>query len=138
MNLHREILRLAAPSILANITVPLVGMVDMAVAGHLSGGSSAALIGGITIGSMLFDLLYWNFTFLRVGTGGLTAQAYGRACAQGGLVHTETLFRTVGGHWRALVHTGNWWGSCGGHFASRFYPVWPSSPCSGWWCSWPF
>lgn len=84
MNLHREILRLAAPSILANITVPLVGMVDMAVAGHLSGGSSAALIGGITIGSMLFDLLYWNFTFLRVGTGGLTAQAYGRACAQGG------------------------------------------------------
>ena len=70
------------PSILANITVPLVGMVDMAVAAHLPGGSSAALIGGITIGSMLFDLLYWNFGFLRVGTGGLTAQAYGRACAQ--------------------------------------------------------
>lgn len=66
------------PSILANITVPLVGMVDMAVAGHLPGGSSAALIGGITIGSMLFDLLYWNFGFLRVGTGGLTAQAFGR------------------------------------------------------------
>ena len=83
MNLHREIVRLAVPSILANITVPLVGMVDMAVAGHLPGGSSAALIGGITIGSMLFDLLYWNFGFLRVGTGGLTAQAYGRACAQG-------------------------------------------------------
>ena len=82
MNLHREIVRLAVPSILANITVPLVGMVDMAVAGHLPGGSSAALIGGITIGSMLFDLLYWNFGFLRVGTGGLTAQAYGRACAQ--------------------------------------------------------
>ena len=85
MNLHREIVRLAVPSILANITVPLVGMVDMAVAGHLPGGSSAALIGGITIGSMLFDLLYWNFGFLRVGTGGLTAQAYGRACAQGAL-----------------------------------------------------
>ena len=81
--LNKEILRLAVPSILANITVPLVGMVDMAVAGHLPGGSSAALIGGITIGSMLFDLLYWNFGFLRVGTGGLTAQAYGRACAQG-------------------------------------------------------
>ena len=71
------------PSILANITVPLVGMVDMAVAGHLPGTSAAALIGGITIGTMLFDLLYWNFGFLRVGTGGLTAQAYGRACAQG-------------------------------------------------------
>ena len=82
MNLRRDILRLAVPSILANITVPLVGMVDMAVAGHLPGMSSAAFIGGITIGTMLFDLLYWNFGFLRVGTGGLTAQAYGRACAQ--------------------------------------------------------
>ena len=78
MKLNKEILRLALPSILANITVPLVGMVDMAVAGHLPGGSSAAFIGGITIGTMLFDLLYWNFGFLRVGTGGLTAQAYGR------------------------------------------------------------
>ena len=77
MKLNREILRLALPSILANITVPLVGMVDMAIAGHLPGGSSAAFIGGITIGTMLFDLLYWNFGFLRVGTGGLTAQAYG-------------------------------------------------------------
>ena len=77
MNLNREILRLAIPSIFANITVPLVGMVDMAVAGHLEGTSAAALIGGITIGAMLFDLLYWNFGFLRVGTGGLTAQAYG-------------------------------------------------------------
>ena len=81
MNLHRDILRLAVPSILANITVPLVGMVDIAVAGHLgaSGGlGAAALIGGITIGTMLFDMLYWNFGFLRGGTGGLTAQAYGR------------------------------------------------------------
>ena len=81
MNLHRDILRLAVPSILANITVPLVGMVDIAVAGHLgaSGGmSAAALIGGISIGTMLFDMLYWNFGFLRGGTGGLTAQAFGR------------------------------------------------------------
>ena len=77
MKLNKEILRLALPSIFANITVPLVGMVDMAVAGHLPAGSSAAFIGGITIGAMLFDLLYWNFGFLRVGTGGLTAQAYG-------------------------------------------------------------
>ena len=81
MNLHRDILRLAVPSILANITVPLVGMVDIAVAGHLgaSGGlGAAALIGGISIGTMLFDMLYWNFGFLRGGTGGLTAQAFGR------------------------------------------------------------
>ena len=81
MNLHRDILRLAVPSILANITVPLVGMVDIAVAGHLGASGNlgaAALIGGISIGTMLFDMLYWNFGFLRGGTGGLTAQAYGR------------------------------------------------------------
>ena len=84
MKLNREILRLAVPSILANITVPLVGMVDMAVAGHLGsmeGFAGAALIGGISVGTMLFDLLYWNFAFLRAGTGGLTAQAYGRHLA---------------------------------------------------------
>ena len=72
---NREILRLAIPSILANITIPLVGLVDTAVVGHLG---DAAVIGGIAIGTMLFDLLYWNFGFLRVGTSGLTAQAYGK------------------------------------------------------------
>lgn len=78
-NLSKDILSLAVPSILAGITVPFVGMADIAVAGHLDGPTGgAALIGGITIGTMLFDLLYWNFTFLRSGTGGLTAQAYGR------------------------------------------------------------
>lgn len=83
--LNKEILSLAIPSILANITVPLVGMADIAVAGHLGGGNgAAALIGGITIGTMLFDLLYWNFAFLRSGTGGLTAQAYGRLMAGSG------------------------------------------------------
>ncbi|MCI6324653.1 MAG: MATE family efflux transporter [Bacteroidales bacterium] len=75
MNIHREILRLAVPSILANITIPLVGLVDTAIVGHIS---DASAIGGIAIGTMLFDLLYWNFGFLRVGTSGLTAQAYGR------------------------------------------------------------
>ena len=76
--LNREILRLSVPSILANLTVPLVGMVDTALAGHLPGGSAAAYIGGISVGSMLLNLLYWNFFFLRTGTGGLTAQAFGR------------------------------------------------------------
>ena len=75
--INRDILKLALPSILANITVPIVGMVDVAVAGHLDT-AAATMIGGIAIGSMLFDLLYWNFGFLRVGTGGLAAQAYGR------------------------------------------------------------
>ena len=75
--INRDILKLAVPSILANITVPIVGMVDIAVAGHLDA-SAATMIGGIAVGSMLFDLLYWNFGFLRVGTGGLTAQSFGR------------------------------------------------------------
>ncbi len=74
-SLNTQILRLAIPSILANITIPLVGMVDTAIVGHIA---NATYIGGIAIGTMLFDLLYWNFGFLRVGTSGMTAQAYGR------------------------------------------------------------
>ena len=80
-SLNKEILRLSLPSILANITVPLVGMVDTAVAGHLpgaDGAGAATFIGAISVGAMLFNLLYWNFGFLRTGTGGLTAQAFGR------------------------------------------------------------
>ena len=74
-HLNAQILRLAIPSILANITIPLVGLVDTAIVGHIS---NATAIGGIAIGTMLFDLLYWNFGFLRVGTSGMTAQAFGR------------------------------------------------------------
>ncbi len=81
--LNKEILRLSLPSILANLTVPLVGFVDTALAGHLNGG--AASIAAISIGSTILTLLYWNFAFLRTGTGGLTAQAFGsgdkRECA---------------------------------------------------------
>ena len=78
--LDREILRLALPSILANITVPLVGLVDTAVAGHLhsAAGTSAEFIGGISVGAMVLNVIYWNFAFLRASTGGLTAQAFGR------------------------------------------------------------
>ena len=74
-SLNSQILRLAIPSILANITIPLVGVVDTAIVGHIA---NATAIGGIAIGTMLFDLLYWNFGFLRVGTSGMTAQAFGR------------------------------------------------------------
>ena len=80
-SIDKEILRLSIPSILANITIPLVGMVDTAVAGHMpgTGGASAAtFIGAISVGSMIFNLLYWNCSFLRTGTGGITAQAFGR------------------------------------------------------------
>ena len=73
--MNRTVLKLAIPSIFANITVPLVGMADTAIAGRLG---DAAVLGGIAIASMLFDLLYWNMGFLRMGTGGMVAQAYGR------------------------------------------------------------
>ena len=73
--MNKSVLKLAIPSILANITIPLVGLVDTAIVGHIS---DASAIGGIAVGTMLFDLLYWNFGFLRVGTSGMTAQAFGR------------------------------------------------------------
>ena len=71
--MNKRILNLALPNIITNITVPLLGMVDMAIVGHLS----AAHIGAITIGTSIFNLIYWNFGFLRMGTSGFTAQAYG-------------------------------------------------------------
>ncbi|MBQ3659125.1 MAG: MATE family efflux transporter [Bacteroidales bacterium] len=86
MKLNKEILRLAVPSILANITIPLVGMVDLAVVGHLDGEggfAAATLLGGIAIGTTIFDLVYWCFGFLRAGTGGVTAQAFGRGDREG-------------------------------------------------------
>ena len=63
------------PAIVTNITVPLLGLVDTAIVGHMG---DAAYIGAIAVGSMIFNLVYWVFGFLRMGTSGLTAQAYGR------------------------------------------------------------
>ena len=71
--MNKRILGLALPNIVTNITVPLLGMVDMAIVGHLSGEH----IGAIAIGTQLFNLIYWNFGFLRMGTSGFTAQAFG-------------------------------------------------------------
>lgn len=73
--MNREILHIALPAIVANITIPLLGLLDTAIAGHLG---SATFIGAIAVGSMIFNLIYWNFGFLRMSTSGLTAQAYGR------------------------------------------------------------
>ena len=70
----KEILRLALPSIVSNITVPLLGLVDVSIVGHIG---DARYIGAIAVGSMIFNVLYWLFGFLRMGTSGLTAQAYG-------------------------------------------------------------
>lgn len=71
--MNKRILGLALPNIITNITVPLLGMVDMAIVGHLSG----AHVSAIVVGSSIFNLIYWNFGFLRMGTSGLTAQAFG-------------------------------------------------------------
>ncbi len=70
----RQILRLAVPSIVSNITVPLLGMVDVAIVGHLG---DATYIGAIAVGAMIFNVIYWIFGFLRMGTSGMSAQALG-------------------------------------------------------------
>ena len=71
----RQILQLALPSIISNITVPLLGMIDVAIVGHMG---SAVYIGAVAVGSMIFNLVYWLFGFLRMGASGMTAQAFGR------------------------------------------------------------
>ncbi|MEG1554546.1 MAG: MATE family efflux transporter [Rikenellaceae bacterium] len=73
--MNRRIIALTIPNIISNITVPLLGMVDLAIVGRLGGATS---IGAIAIGTAIFNLIYWNFGFLRMGTSGLTAQAFGR------------------------------------------------------------
>lgn len=72
--MNRKILALAIPNIISNITVPLLGMVDLGIVGRLG---DDALIGGIAVGGAVFNFLYWNFGFLRMGTSGFAAQAYG-------------------------------------------------------------
>ena len=77
MKANREILRLAIPNIISNITVPLMGIVSTAIAGHWDSEHSAAVIGALAIGVSIFNFIYWNCSFVRMGTSGLTAQAYG-------------------------------------------------------------
>lgn len=72
--MNKQILHIALPSIISNITVPLLALVDTTIVGHLG---SASYIAAIALGGMIFNMIYWLFNFLRMGTGGLTAQAYG-------------------------------------------------------------
>ncbi len=72
--MDKKIFRLALPNIISNITVPMLGMIDIAIAGHLG---SAIYIGAIALGSNIFNMVYWNFGFLRMSSSGFTAQAYG-------------------------------------------------------------
>ena len=73
--MNREIFRIALPNIISNITVPLMGIFSTAIAGHT--GDSAATIGALAIGVSIFNFIYWNCSFIRMGTSGLTAQAFG-------------------------------------------------------------
>ena len=73
-SIHREILALSIPSIIANITTPLLSLVDVAIVGNMG---SAVYIAAIAIGGTIFNMLYWPFAFLRMGSSGMTAQAYG-------------------------------------------------------------
>ena len=84
MNMNREILRIALPNIISNITVPIMGIVSTMIAGHL--GDSVTTIGALAIGVSIFNFIYWNCSFIRMGTSGITAQAFGA-----GDNHTTTL-----------------------------------------------
>ncbi|MDJ0656341.1 MAG: MATE family efflux transporter [Xanthomonadales bacterium] len=71
---HRDVHRLAVPMILSNISIPLLGMVDTAVVGHLP---EAHHLGAVAVGAMIFSFVFWGFGFLRMGTTGFVAQAHG-------------------------------------------------------------
>ncbi len=74
MKMNREILRLAIPNIISNVTIPLLGLVDMALMGHLG---SEIYIGAVSLGTVIFNFIYWGFSFLRMSTSGFTAQSFG-------------------------------------------------------------
>ncbi len=73
--INQEILQLAVPNILSNISVPLLSSVDTALMGHEG---DASYIGAVGLASMVFNLIYWGFGFLRMGTTGMTAQSFGK------------------------------------------------------------
>ena len=103
-SLDRRILKLALPNIVSNLTVPLLGLVDMGLTGHLE---DAAPIAGISIATTLFNLIYWVFSFLRMGTSGLTAQAYGSRSRErmGRTLAQSFLIGLVGGLLIILLQT---------------------------------
>ena len=77
--MNREILRIAIPSIITNITIPLLGIIDLSIVGHIDSADGGALaIGAISVGGLIFNMIYWLFAFLRMGSSGLTAQRFGR------------------------------------------------------------
>ena len=89
-NGNKRILEIAIPSIISNITVPLLGLIDVTIVGHLG---APAYIGAIAVGGLLFNIIYWIFGFLRMGTSGMTSQAYGKRDLD---EVTRLLLRSVG------------------------------------------
>ena len=112
MKLNKEILRLSIPAIISNITVPILGLSDTTISGHLG---SELYIGAIAVGTMMFNVVFWLFGFLRMGTTGLTAQAYGardndecrkllvRACALGLIIGIVILLLHIPIRWLLLL-----------------------------------
>ncbi|MDB3856458.1 MATE family efflux transporter, partial [Halieaceae bacterium] len=95
-SLNYKIWQLAWPAILSNISVPMLGLVDAAILGHLS---SAQFLAGVAIGASVLSFLYWGFGFLRMGTTGLIARAFGakdRFLDQQILVQSLCLALTLG------------------------------------------
>ena len=74
LTLHRQVLALAIPMVLSNITIPLLGLIDAAVIGHLE---HAWYLGGVAVGGTMISVTFWLLGFLRMATTGLSAQAYG-------------------------------------------------------------
>ena len=87
---NRRVWRLAGPIMLANITIPLLGIVDTAVVGHLD---EVYYLGAVAIGALIFNFLYWGFGFLRMGTTGFAAQAHG----------ADDMAEAVDTYWRAMI-----------------------------------
>ena len=73
--MNKKILRLAIPNIISNVSIPLLGLVDLSLMGHLK---SEIYIGAVSLGTVIFNFIYWGFGFLRMSTSGFTAQSYGR------------------------------------------------------------
>lgn len=80
---NRDILRIAVPSVITNVTTPLLGLIDTAITGHMG---SPAYLAAIAVGSMVLNMVYWLMAFLRMSASGLTAQAWGR-----GDLHAQAL-----------------------------------------------
>ena len=97
--INRDILKLAIPCIVTNVTIPLLGWVDLVIAGHAAEGSqfsAAEFIGAVTLGTMVFNVMYWLFGFLRMSTSGLTAQAFGARDGQkASLLLRQSLFLAI-------------------------------------------